>query len=73
MPSKAKQSAGRTNGLGAPSGAGHALAGGPSRPGGGRGSSPPEGPAGPRSEKDRKALEKLVETGKSKGFLTYDG
>ena len=62
MATKAKQSAGRTNG--APSGAGNA--GGRDR---NRGSSPP---SAERSEKDRKALEKLVETGKSKGFLTYD-
>src|SRR6478609_8919143 len=62
MATKAKQSAGRTNG--APSGAGNA--GGRDR---NRGSSPP---SAERSEKDRKAIEKLVETGKSKGFLTYD-
>src|SRR6187551_3781296 len=70
MPSKAKQSGGRTNGMGAPS----AHQGGQSR-GSGRGSSPPqsgEASRSERSEKDRKALEKLVETGKSKGFLTYD-
>jgi RNA polymerase primary sigma factor len=29
-------------------------------------------PAGGRSEKDKRSLEKLIETGKSKGFLTYD-
>jgi hypothetical protein len=29
-------------------------------------------PAGGRSEKDKRSLEKLVEAGKNKGFLTYD-
>ena len=72
MPSKAKQTAGRTNGSGTPGSGGgqggrQAPKAEPSRAGD---SSPPrEG----RNDKDRKAtLEKLVETGKSKGFLTYD-
>src|SRR3984885_10745047 len=80
MPSKAKQTAGRTSGSGASNGAGsHGHGGGhPHSSGGlragrqegsGRDSSPPRSE---RSEKDRKAIEKLVETGKSKGFLTYD-
>src|SRR5580700_6572197 len=71
MPSKAKQTAGRMNGSGASNGAGShgGLRGGARQEGSGRDSSPPRSE---RSEKDRKAIEKLVETGKSKGFLTYD-
>jgi RNA polymerase primary sigma factor len=73
MPSKAKQTAGRTSGSGAPNGAGsHAGSGrAAQRQESARGDSSPPARA-ERSEKDRKALEKLVETGKSKGFLTYD-
>ncbi len=74
MPSKAKQTAGRAGGTGASNGAG-SRPGGRHQEGGGRhDSSPPrsDNRGENRSEKDRKALEKLVETGKSKGFLTYD-
>src|SRR6185369_2763461 len=73
MASKAKQTAGRTGGTGASNGAGGGRASSPGResqPGRAKPDSNP--PRGERSEKDRKALEKLVETGKSKGFLTYD-
>ncbi|AGP37835.1 RNA polymerase sigma factor RpoD [Sorangium sp. So ce296] len=78
MASKAKQSSGRAGGVaraaggGALNGARHASTRGHAE-GGARPSN--KGDAGiraERSEKDRKTLEKLVETGKSKGFLTYD-
>jgi RNA polymerase primary sigma factor len=78
MASRAKQSSGRAGGVA--KGAGNAtngVKGGSSREGsaaaGLRGGSKADGAPRPeRSEKERKALEKLVETGKSKGFLTYD-
>ncbi|EYF05268.1 RNA polymerase sigma factor RpoD [Chondromyces apiculatus] len=78
MASKAKQSSGRAGGVAkGAGGTANGAKGGAAREslatGGLRGGSKPEGAARPeRAEKDRKALEKLVETGKSKGFLTYD-
>ena len=58
--------AGRVSGSGNPGRA--------SRGGAAAAAARPEGERGrvERSEKEKKALEKLVETGKSKGFLTYD-
>ncbi|MCC6559473.1 MAG: RNA polymerase sigma factor RpoD, partial [Polyangiaceae bacterium] len=75
MASKAKQSSGRASAVarGAGGASPNGARGGASRGDGGGGRSKGE-PAlrTERTEKDRKALEKLVETGKTKGFLTYD-
>src|SRR5690349_8378346 len=66
MASKAKQSAGRASGSGAGKGAGGASNGA----GGARAGRPqaPDGKGDPR----KGVLEKLVDAGKTKGFLTYD-
>ncbi len=71
MPSKAKQTSGRTIGSGAANGVAPRSANARQESGNGAKADSSPGRA-ERSEKDRKALEKLVETGKSKGFLTYD-
>ena len=79
MPSKAKQTGGRSggssggasSGAGSPSPSARGSRGSGLRQDSARADSNPPARA-ERSEKDRKALEKLVETGKSKGFLTYD-
>ncbi|AKT39817.1 RNA polymerase sigma factor RpoD [Chondromyces crocatus] len=76
MASKAKQSSGRAGGIAkGAGGTANGAKGGATREAssGGRSGSKPDGALRTeRAEKDRKALEKLVETGKSKGFLTYD-
>ena len=77
MASKAKQSSGRAGGVaksagGSANGARLGAAREAGSPAGLRGSNKPDATRPERAEKDRKALEKLVETGKSKGFLTYD-
>ncbi|HVK71383.1 MAG TPA: RNA polymerase sigma factor RpoD [Polyangium sp.] len=65
MASKAKQSAGRASGSGAGKSGGGAAQG--ARGDRGTKSQAPDGKSDPR-----KALEKLVDAGKTKGFLTYD-
>jgi len=69
MAIKAKQTSGRTNSSVAANGVAPRSAS-VRQDGGAKPESSP--PRTERSEKDRKTLEKLVETGKSKGFLTYD-